>query len=163
MNVHLRPRAARSLLLVGALAAACRACDVDTQPPVIGVPVSRVQTIEVIAAPNANDTMAIAVDVVFVQQGKVADALTAAGATTWFETRDTLLARYAGQLSCIHLELVPGAVWSDRAPEDTVGETVAVLVFANYVTGEPKLVDVSTMEHARVYLCEQALALEPCR
>lgn len=169
MRAYLHPRAARSLLLVGALAAACGTCDVGPQPPegdgpVPREPESRVQRVELVTAPNANDTMAIEVDVLFVYDGQLADELVAAGAPAWFAARDRLLAEHNGRLHHVPWELVPGASKTvERAPEPADGTIVRVLVLANYVSGEPKLVDVSTMEHPRVYLCEQALALAPCR
>lgn len=147
MVSRLHLRTARHLLLLGSIAAGCYR--------------SSVTTVQVVAVPNANDTMAIEVDVLFVYQAKIAEELTALGATMWFDNRDQLLAKYNGKFFYVHWEVVPGTrrevSWQPETEED---ESAAILVFADYVSGEPKLVDVTKMKDPLVYLCQYALALE---
>lgn len=147
MSAHLHSRAARYVLLSGVIAAAC------WRPTAT--------TVKVVAMPKANDTMAIEVDVLFIYQGSVAEELTAAGATSWFENRDRLLAKYNGKFFYVHWELVPGSTRSASwMPETEDHDGATVLVFADYVSGEPKLVNVTEMDEPLVYLCEHNLALQ---
>lgn len=119
--------------------------------------------LDISADPSANDTMAIEVDVLVVYDDEVAQILRELGAPAWFETRAQLLAKYPGKLFHRHWELAPGRAarveWESDGKEQ---RDPAVLVFADYVTGEPKFADVTGVDNARIFLCDKALALTPC-
>lgn len=130
----------RSLLMLGAacLLPGCGAVSgvVDSTKNMIGLGPKPVKpdwkTLALRAEEDANDNSAVAVDIVFIKDQAVLDALLAMPAAKWFSTRADLQRSFPEALAVLSYELVPSQaikvgdkLWRDQA-------AWAVLVYANY-------------------------------
>jgi type VI secretion system protein len=89
-------------------------------------------SLALLAQEDANNNSALAVDIVFIKNQSVLDALMVMPAAKWFSSRADLQRSFPETLGVLSYELVPSqtikvgeALWRDQA-------AWAVLVFANY-------------------------------
>lgn len=90
------------------------------------------QQLKVIALADANQGQATELDLVFIYQEDIAKTLPV-DAPTWFTQRSAILAKYAGQLDVVSLEVPPGYVIESVQLPDRHGDALQVQAYANYV------------------------------
>ena len=132
MRAGRRPRCLLTLaaMLAGALLAGCGMFGGGEPKPVR----SDWTKLTIVAASDANDNSALAVDVVLVKDKVVLESLLAMPASAYFASRASLQRTYPEGLTVLPVEITPGQkIDIDRA-RFSAGRYWAALAFANYAT-----------------------------
>jgi type VI secretion system protein len=91
------------------------------------------RTVTLVAAPNANDNSAIAVDLVFITDAVAAQQISTLTAQDYFTRRAQLERDFPGGIEVHSWELAPGQIARDVAVHPKC-HRVKTLLFARYVT-----------------------------
>jgi type VI secretion system protein len=116
------------------------------------------------ASPDANQSTAVAVDVLFVRDAELLQTLQALPAAKWFATREELQRTWPDGLRVHSVELVPGQ--SLRLNEALLGSprVSGVLIFADYLApGEHRARLPEDFTGATVLLGPRGFTLAPLR
>lgn len=126
-----------------------------------GPPKAELDTLKIVALDDANDHQATEVDLVFTYQEDIAATLPQ-DAPAWFEQRDKILARYAGDIDVVSLEIPAGFVIEEVKLPKRHGKALQVLVYANYVpaTGQAVLT-LTKLEDVQLTLKKASVAFAP--
>lgn len=118
---------------------------------------------QVVAAPDANRTSPVPVDLVLVRAEALVPVLTALSARQWFEGREQFLRDYPGGLEYRSWEFVPRQVLEvGRLPfSDRKG--YALLVFADYLAEGVHRLRVDPLEEFRLVLRTDGFEVEAIR
>lgn len=99
---------------------------------------SRVNRIQIIAFPDANQMTATAVDIVFVYDKNV-EAMMPKSSTQWFDTKAALTAGLATAIQVVSLKIPPATDVNVTMPANH-SKAIAVLCFSNYLNSEGQVV-----------------------
>jgi uncharacterized protein YceK len=115
------------------------------------------QQLKVIALADANQGQATELDLVFIYQEDIAKTLPG-DAPAWFAKRSAILAKYAGDLEVVSLEVPPGYVIESVTLPKRHGDALQVQAYANYVpaTGQYPVV-LTRLKNAVLTLQEDKL------
>lgn len=93
---------------------------------------SALQELSIIAAEDVNDGYPVALDIVFVKEQPVYDALANLRATEWFAGKQDYLRQYQKKMAVMSWEVVPGQQFSKVILPDESHAAGWALVFADY-------------------------------
>lgn len=115
------------------LAAAGAACVAGAGCSVLDAlyPKSDLEQLRIVAEPDANQTMATAVDLVFVYDKTLIPLLPKSG-PEWFAKKKSIIANQPGNFVVVSLEVPPGMVVDAPLPKRS-GQPLGAFLFANYL------------------------------
>ncbi len=135
-------------------------------PGVSAEPTHKVKSIEIVSTENVNQNTAVAVDVVFIYEERLVDALRGITARVWFRDKPGYLARYPQSLAVSCHEFVPidsatiepASVKTGPAP--SAKKARAVVLFANYLVEDADYtLDISGFRKPLVTLKETTISV----
>lgn len=101
---------------------------------------NRIKTIQISTTENANQSTAVAVDIVYLFEERLATTLSKYTARQWFSERAAYQLQHPNDLTVFNYELVPNSTVTLQPSKEknrfpmSHQKAVSVLVFANYLT-----------------------------
>lgn len=147
-------------LLAAALLSGCGLMDIFQSL----YPKSDLARLRIVAEADANQTMATALDLVFIYDKTLIPLLPKSG-PEWFAKKKSIVANQPGNYVVVSLEVPPGMVVDAPLPKRS-GQALGVFLFANYLGKEGQFpVNLSTFSSAEIRLkansIEYAAAANP--
>lgn len=147
-------------LLAAALLSGCGLMDIFQSL----YPKSDLAQLRIVAEADANQTMATALDLVFIYDKTLIPLLPKSG-PEWFAKKKSIVANQPGNYVVVSLEVPPGMVVDAPLPKRS-GQALGVFLFANYLGKEGQFpVNLSTFSSAEIRLkansIEYAAAANP--
>ncbi len=147
MKRHLLPLLTAALLLGG-----CSLMDMLQA----FYPKSDLEQLRIVAATDANQTMATALDLVFVYDKTLIPLLPKSG-PEWFAKKKSIVANQPGKFVVVSLEVPPGMVLDAPLPKRS-GQALGVFLFANYLGKDGQFpVNLTAFNSAEIRLKAQSI------
>jgi len=116
-----------------------------------------IESVSIIAEPDANQNSAIAVDLVIIYSEDLVKILGQMSASKYFGDSKQLLLDNPSLLDIWHWELVPGQIVQSFEPPQEEGDAYAAYIFANYITHGDHRVKVAPDGNVKVLLMKNDL------